>query len=105
MFQKRVKSKSKRCCPGDVVHACSHTSCNQARSASGGGTESNLVQIILVCFISKNHNPIQKVVMFLIVRLHRGLSNSKEIVLAYTECRVMEKVKLQPQEQAKSQDQ
>ena len=40
-----------------------------------------------------------------IVRLHRGLSNSKEIVLAYTECRVMEKVKLQPQEQAKSQDQ
>ena len=40
-----------------------------------------------------------------IVRLHRGLSNSKEIVLAYTECRVVEKVKLQPQEQAKSQDQ
>ena len=38
-----------------------------------------------------------------IVRLHRGLSNSKEIVLAYTECRVVEKVKLQPQEQAKSQ--
>ena len=40
-----------------------------------------------------------------IVRLHRGLSKSKEIVLAYTECRVVEKVKLQPQEQAKSQDQ
>ena len=40
-----------------------------------------------------------------IVRLHRGLSNSKEIVLAHTECRVVEKVKLQPQEQAKSQDQ
>ena len=40
-----------------------------------------------------------------IVSLHRGLSNSKEIVLAYTECRVVEKVKLQPQEQAKSQDQ
>ena len=40
-----------------------------------------------------------------IVGLHRGLSNSKEIVLAYTECRVVEKVKLQPQEQAKSQDQ
>ena len=40
-----------------------------------------------------------------IVRLHRGLSNSKEIVLAYTECRVVEKVKVQPQEQAKSQDQ
>ena len=40
-----------------------------------------------------------------IVRLHRGLSNSKDIVLAYTECQVVEKVKLQPQEQAKSQDQ
>ena len=40
-----------------------------------------------------------------IVRLHRGLSNSKETVLAYTECWVVEKVKLQPQEQAKSQDQ
>ena len=39
-----------------------------------------------------------------IVRLHRGLSNSKEIVLACTECWVVEKVKLQPQEQAKSQD-
>ena len=40
-----------------------------------------------------------------IVRLHRGLSNSKELCLAYTECRVVKKVKLQPQEQTKSQDQ
>ena len=59
MFQKRVKSKSQRCCPGDVAHARSHTSCNQARSTSGGDTESNLVQIILVCFIFKHHNPKQ----------------------------------------------
>ena len=59
MFQKSVKSKSQRCCPGDVVHAHSHTSCNQARSESGGGTESNPVQIVLACFICKHRNPIQ----------------------------------------------
>ena len=55
MFQKRAQSKVK-----DVAHARSHTSCsNQARSASGGGTESYPVQIILVCFIRKHRNPIQ----------------------------------------------
>ena len=59
MFQKRVKSKSQTCCQGDVAHARSHTSCDQATSASGGGTESNPVQIILVCFICKHRNPIQ----------------------------------------------
>ena len=59
MFQKRVKSKSQRCCPRDVAHAHSHTSCNQARSASGGGTGSNPVQIILACFKCKHRNPIQ----------------------------------------------
>ena len=59
MFQKRVKSKSQRCCPGDVANARSHTSCDQARSSSGGSTEINPVQIILVCFICKHRNPIQ----------------------------------------------
>ena len=59
MFQKSVKSKSQRCCPGDVAHARSHTSCNQARSASEGGTESNPVQIILICLICKHRNLIQ----------------------------------------------
>ena len=60
MFQKRVKSKSQRCCSGDVAHARSHTSCNQARSASGGGTEGNPVQIILVCFICKHRTDTER---------------------------------------------
>ena len=44
-FPKGVKSKVKV-----VTHERSHTSYNQARSTSGGGTKSNPVQIILGCF-------------------------------------------------------
>ena len=56
MFQKGVK---------DVAYLPSHNSCNQARSASGGGTKSNTVQIIRVCFICKHRNPIQNALKLL----------------------------------------
>ena len=43
----------------EVKHARCHTGCNQVRSAAGGGTNSNSVQSILVCFLCKHHNQIQ----------------------------------------------
>ena len=60
IFQKGVKAEVKV-----VAHLPSHISCNQARSASGGGTKSNSVQITLVCFIHKHRNPIQNALKLL----------------------------------------
>ena len=59
-FRKGLKAEVK-----DVAYLPSHNGCNQARSASGGGTKSNPVQIILVCFICKHRNPIQNYVKLL----------------------------------------
>ena len=60
MFQKGVKTEVR-----DVAYLPSHNSCNQARSTSGGGTKSNPVQIIPVCFICKHRNPIQNALKLL----------------------------------------
>ena len=62
MFQ---KSHALRAEVKDAAHPPSYTSCYQARSASGGGTKSNPIQIILVCFICKHRNPIQNALKLL----------------------------------------
>ena len=88
MFQKGIKSKVKH-----VAHLPSHTSCYQARSASGGGTKSNPVQIILVCFICKHRNPIQKA-----LKLLKGKISATHWIIFLTQNNVTGQERIKPGE-------